>query len=122
MRRFKGDTISRVEARFKYQKLFINSQEAVLVDHIRKLSDRKFHLTPQILENLVIEIVRCSIGSRWIERFQKRYENELISVYLCNIDQSRYIADNFKHFEHYYTIMSRSSRTPLLPSYTHLIN
>lgn len=59
-------------------------------EYIRKLSDRGLHPTPRILGNLVLELVRKSVGARWIERFQKRYENELASVYLPNIDQSRH--------------------------------
>ncbi len=102
MRRFKGKTVSNIEARSRHQKLLTNAQEVVLIGHIRKLSDRGLHPTPKILENLVVEIVGHPVGGRYIERFQKRYENELASLYLRNIDQSRHIADNSKHFEHYF--------------------
>ena len=101
-RRFKGEALSYSEARSRSHKLLTNAQESVLIDHIRKLSDRGLNPTPKILENLVVEITGHSVGGRWIERFQKRYENELASIYQRNIDQSRHIADNSRHFEHYF--------------------
>ena len=105
MRRFKGETVSYSEARSRNNKLLTNTQELVLIEYIRKLSDRGLHPTPRILENLVLELVRKPVGGRWIERFQKRYKNELASVYLRNIDQSRHIADNSKHLEHYFALV-----------------
>ena len=105
MRRFKGETVSTEEAHSRDQKLLTTAQESILVEHIRKLSNRGLPPTPKILENLVTEIVGHPIGGRWIERFRKRYGNELTSVYLRNIDQSRRIADNSKHFEHYFKIV-----------------
>ena len=105
MRRFKGDSVSYNEARSRSNKLLTNAQELVLIEHIRKLSDRGLHPTPRILENLVIELVRKPVGGRWIKRFQKRYENELTSVYLRNIDQSRHIVDNSRYFKYYFTLV-----------------
>lgn len=104
-RRFKGETVSYEEARSRSHKLLTNAQEEELVAYIRKLSDRGLHPTPKILENLVVEIVGKPIGGRWIERFINRHHNELNSVYIRNIDQSRHIADNSRHFEHYFAIV-----------------
>ena len=105
MRRFKGEITSYSEARSKTHKLLTNAQELVLIDYIRKLSDRGIHPTPQILENLVVEVVQGPVGRRWVERFQKRYKNELASVYLRNIDHMRKIADNTRHYEHYFKLV-----------------
>ena len=55
MRRFKGGTVSSAEAHSRHHKLLTNAQESI--EHIRKLSDRGIHPTPQILENLVVEFV-----------------------------------------------------------------
>ena len=104
-RRFKGKTVSNAEAHSRDQKLLTNAQENVLLEYIRKLSDRGLHPTPQILENLVIELIKKPIGKCWVHRFLERYENELTSVYLRNIDQSRHVADNSKHFKHYFTLV-----------------
>jgi hypothetical protein len=112
--RFIGETVSTAEAHSRHLKLLTDAQESILVEHIRKLSDRGLHATPRILENLVVELVGKPVGGRWIERFRKRYENEFTSVYLRNIDQSRHIADNSKHFEHYFTVVrARFSLYPL---------
>lgn len=83
-RRFKGQTVSYEEARSRTHKVLTNAQEEVLIDHIRKLSDRGLHPTPHIIENLVVEFVRKPVGSRWVERFVKRHDNELKSSYLLN--------------------------------------
>ena len=105
IRRFKGETVSMAEAHSRDQRLLTNTQESVLIDYIRRLSDLGLPPTPQILENLVVEIVGKPVGQCWVRRFTKRYENELASIYLRNIDQSRHIADNSRHFEHYFTVV-----------------
>ena len=46
MRRFKGEITSYSEARSKTHKLLTNAQELVLIDYIRKLSDRGIYPTP----------------------------------------------------------------------------
>ena len=105
-RRYNGRTVSYAEARSRSTMLLTNAQESVLVEHINKLCTRGMHPIPQIVESLVIEIVGHSIGERWVERFCNRYKNELKSVYLRSIDQSRHVADNSKHFQHYFNTVS----------------
>ena len=105
MRRFKGEAFSYSEARSRSHKLLTNAQESVLIEYIRKISNQGLHATPKILENIVVELVRKPVGGRWIERFIKRYQNELASVYLRSIDQSRRIADNSTYFEHYFILV-----------------
>ena len=104
-RRFKGETVSHGDAHSRDKKLLTDAQEQVLVEYIRKLSDRGLHLTPKILENIIVEIVGHPIGGRWVQRFTKRHKNELTSIYLRNIDHSRHVADNSRHFEHYYAVV-----------------
>jgi len=58
MRRFKGKTTSHQEAHSIHLKLLTNAQEEVLLKYISDLLDRGISPTPQILENLVVEIVR----------------------------------------------------------------
>ena len=105
IRRFKGKSVSYSEARSRSNKLLTNAQESVLIEYIRKISNQGMHATPKILENIVVELVRKPVGGHWISRFIKRYENELESVYLRSIDQSRRIADNSTYFEHYFTLV-----------------
>ena len=105
-RRFNGETVSHSEARSRSAMLLTNAQESVLIEHINELSACGLHPTPQMLDNLVVEIIGHSIGERWVERFCKRHGNKLISVYLRNIDQARHIADNSRHFQHYFNTVS----------------
>jgi hypothetical protein len=103
MRRYKGQTVSNEAAHSIHQKLLTDAQEEVLLDHISKLSARGLPPTPQILRNLVVEIIRHDIGECWIRRFCQRHKNRITSVYLKGIDQSRKVADNSKYFEHFYS-------------------
>ena len=105
-RRYKCQTVSDTEFRSQSLQLLTNAQESVIVEHINKLSTRGIHPTPQILKNLVAEIVGHTIGDRWVERFRKRDGNELESRYLRSIDQTRHIVDNSKHFQHYFDTVS----------------
>ena len=105
MRRYKGQTVSNQEAHSIYQKLLTDAQEEVLLDHISRLSARGLPPTPQILRNIVKEIVQHDIGECWIRRFCQRYKDRITSIYLKGIDQSRKVADNSKHFEHFYHIV-----------------
>ena len=73
MRRYKGKTTSNEEAHSIHQKLLTNAQEEALLKHISDLSDRGMPPTPQILENLIVEIVRKPIGQCWIRQFCQRH-------------------------------------------------
>ena len=102
MRRFKQKTVSRSEGQSRSNMLLTNAQELTLIEYLNKLSTRGLHPTPQMLENLVVEIIGRSIGERWIERFCKRHGDVIQSVYLRGIDQARHAADNSRHFQHYF--------------------
>lgn len=105
-RRFNGETVSHSEARSRSTMLLTTAQESVLIEHINKLSARGLHLTPQLLENFVVEIIRRPVGERWVERFCKRHNTKLKSIYLRSIDQARHVADNSQHFQHYFDTVS----------------
>lgn len=108
MRRYKRQTVSQAKAHSIHHKLLTDTQEEVLLGHISNLSARGLPPTPQILRNLVVEIVQHDIGEAWIRRFCNRHQNHIKSVYLRGIDQSRKIADNSAHFEYFF----RTVRTP----------
>ena len=109
VRRYKGVTRSRSKIASETKRLLTDTQERVLIDYCTKLSNRGIHPTPQILRNLVEEIIKHPVGEAWIRRFQKRHDTELASVYLRSIDQSRKIADNTRHFESYFTTVRSPS-------------
>ena len=105
-RRFEDKTVSRSQGQSRSNMLLTNAQEEVLIEHINKLSARNMHPTIQTVDNLAREIVEHSIEERWVERFRKRHNNKLCSRYMHNIDHSRHIADNSKHFQHYFDTVS----------------
>ena len=49
-----------------------------------------------------MEAVKYLINEYWVECFQKHYPNEFINLYMHCIDQSRHVANNARHFEHYF--------------------
>ena len=59
--RFKSQTVSYTEVQFKLIMLFTIVQESAFIEHINKLSTCNLHLIFQLLENLIVKIVRCSI-------------------------------------------------------------
>ena len=61
-RRHQGHTISYTEARSKSHKRLTNAQEALSIKYINKLADRAILLTPRIIGNLVIELIKAPVG------------------------------------------------------------
>jgi hypothetical protein len=102
MRRYKGISRSHQEAHSESQSLLTIRQEAVLLKHINDLTDRGLPPTPQILRNLVFEVVKVQPGKNWVYRFCQRYQNKIKSLYLRGIDQRRHVADNSAYFKHFY--------------------
>ncbi|OXV05138.1 hypothetical protein Egran_07094 [Elaphomyces granulatus] len=76
-RRYKGICMSNHDEHSAYQNFLPDAQEEVILGYINDLSDRGMPPTPQILENIVIEIVKQPIGRNWITRFCQRYRNEI---------------------------------------------
>ena len=62
-------------------------QEQELLKHINKLLDRGLPPTPKIVENLVYEITKEPIELNWVDRFCKRYKDEIKSIYLQRINR-----------------------------------
>ena len=102
MRRHKHHTKSNAEATSTFRRLLTDEQEEVLVQRINHLSDRGMPPTPRIVKNLVEEMVKQPVGENWVLRFRERHKYRITSVYLRAIDQTRQVADNSMHFNHFY--------------------
>lgn len=101
-RRHQGICMSNHDAHSTFQKLLPDAQEEEIIGYINDLSDRGMPPTPQILENIIIEIVKQPVGQNWVSRFCKRHETKIKSLYLRAIDQVRKVADNSVYFELFY--------------------
>ena len=99
---FNKQTVSRNESQSKSNMLLTNAQESALIEYLNKLSTHGLHPTPQILKNLVVEIVKHFVGERWIEHFYKHHNDMIQSIYLRSIDQAKYVINNSKHFQNYF--------------------
>ena len=98
---YQGKRGSRAEATSIHPKLLTDTQEEELLELIDRLTIRSLAPTPAILENLVQEIIHTHPGTRWVERFVKRYGNRVKSPYLRTIDAARVIADNSKYYSNW---------------------
>jgi Tc5 transposase DNA-binding domain len=101
-KRYRGQTGTREDAASYTHRKLSDIQEAVLIKHINKLSDRGLPPTPQLVKNIAEEIIHAELGPNWVSRFCKRHQAQLKSVYLRSIDHKRKIADNSVHFQHFF--------------------
>src|SRR5882757_8552955 len=88
-----------------FRQRLTKSQEETLIAYVNKLNDRGFPPTPQILKNIAESIAHTTLGPNWTARFCKRHRNQLSSVYLRTIDHKRKVADNSKHFQHFFDLV-----------------
>ena len=118
-RRFYGEQAPRSVAQLNAQGHLSNNMERVLVERINMLSARGMPPTPQFVNNLVIELSGSPVSPHWVSRFVKRHKKEICSIYLDSIDSARHMADNSKHFRHYFDSVSDDlayiSSTLILP-------
>lgn len=119
-RRYEGKQAPRNVAQVEAQGLFDINQETALIERINILSHRGMPLISKFVENLVREMTQEYVGENWINRFIKRYNNVLNSVYLDSIDYSRRVADNSRYFEHYFKIVK--SKLSKIESFIRLIS
>ena len=105
-RRFKGETVSYAEAASIHHKLLSDAQEKDLVAYIQKQCERGLGISPWIIRNIVVEIVGHDIGLNWVTRFTHRHNDELVCLYMRNLDQVRNVADNSGHYNHYFKFVS----------------
>lgn len=74
----------------------------MLLEHISKLTARGLPPTSQMLRNIVNKAVGHEVGECWVRQFCGRHKDRIKSLYLRGIDNSQKVADNSKHFEHFY--------------------
>ena len=118
-RRYKGETTSRSEAHLEAQGLLSNAHENALVECINILSARGIPPTPAVVKNLVIELIGAPVGEHWVSRFVERHKNQLYSVYLDSINYSWRVADNSRHFNYYFMLVSVSFVLLFVKLYIH---
>ena len=104
-RRFEGTTASNRTAHLEAQGHLTPAQEKILIDRINELSIRGIPPTPQFVENLVAEFINEYVGEHWVNCFVKRHDDQLETIFLDSIDYARRVADNSRHFQHYFMLV-----------------
>ena len=104
-RRFLGESqpagISKLEAQGKLTMIM----EEILIERINVLLGRGMPPTPQFVCNLVVELSGEPVGKNWITRFVKRHDDVFCSVFFNSINYARRVADNSRHFKHYFKLV-----------------
>jgi hypothetical protein len=104
-RRFLGLATSRAAASAEHHQLLNTAQEEVLLGYINKMTARHIPLTPQIVQNLAMELLGWPLGKNWPAAFIKRHKERICSRYLYSLDHSRCLAEKSALFEQFYIII-----------------
>ena len=105
-RRWKGGSVSRMEANSIYRQKLTNAQEASLIQTINRLTDRGIPPTGRIVRNLAEEIVEGSVGKNWTKDFVRRHSDDLKSLYLQNIDKQRSKSEYIPLYKQFYDLVN----------------
>jgi Tc5 transposase DNA-binding domain len=105
MRRHKGQSRSRAQFLSESSQCLTIEQEAVLIKHINRMTDRNIPPTAQIVRNLAEEMIGREVGKNWTGEFVHRYRQTLKSVYLSNIDHKRVKAKYAPMWQHFYDLV-----------------
>jgi hypothetical protein len=88
-RRARGLTTSRAEFQSQIRQCLTNAQERILINQINRLTERAIPPTSQMVKNFAEEMIGYTVGKNWVSQFCQRYQSELKSLYLCNIENQR---------------------------------
>lgn len=101
-RRFLGLATSRAAASAEHHQLLNIAQEEVLLGYIDRMTARHIPSTPQIVQNLVTELLGRPPGKNWPVAFVERHKERICSRYLHSLDRSRCSAEKPALFEQFY--------------------
>lgn len=104
-RHYTGKCGSRQEASSKHHQRLNDVEEDTLLRYIDELTNRHIPPTTQIVKNLAEEILGAPVGENWANRFVKRHEDRICSVYLKPIDHKRASAESITVFKRYFAIV-----------------
>jgi ribosomal protein S24E len=93
-RRARGQTTSRTEFQSQIHQCLTNAQERVLINQINRLTGRGIPPTSQMVKNFAEEMIGYTVGKNWVSQFCRRYQSELKSLYLYNIE-NQYIKGEY---------------------------
>lgn len=101
-RRHKGQTVSAQEASHVHKQRLSPAEERALIDQINDLTDRGIPPTVSMVRNFAEEMIEASVGKNWAANFVRRHNDQLKSLYLRNIDNSRIKAEYVPMFKRYF--------------------
>jgi transposase len=105
-RRHRGITTSRKQFISTFKKNLTDAQEEQLLEYLNALTQQGLPPTHQMLENLVVEILKEPIGENWTRNFVGRHNDRITSKFLRTIDMKRIKADREELFNDFYQLAS----------------
>ena len=103
--RWKGRTASMTEAVSETRQALTNAQEKALIAIINRLTDRRMPPTSAIVKNLAEGIRGKPVGKNWTAQFVARYQDDLKSVYLKNMEAKRVKGEYPPTYEHFFKLV-----------------
>ena len=103
-RRHKGASTS-LNTRFENQQAIHPQQEQELLQYIKGLTRRGLPPTRAMIRNFASQIAKRELGVNWVDRFVKRYPDELISKWTVGMDNSRHKADSGRKYSLYFDLL-----------------
>jgi hypothetical protein len=97
-KRFQGITSSREEG-YDSQRVLNQGQAQALLHYIRRLTDKGYPPTHDMLRNFVWEITGIEVGKCWPNRFVQRFADNLAVGYLKPLDAARKAADSLESYK-----------------------
>ncbi len=104
-RRYTHQTTSREEFLSQSIQCLTKEQEEVLVNQINYLSGRGLHPTSCIVKNMAEAIIKKEVGKNWTSGFITRHKDQLLSLYLKNIDNECVKAEYVLMFELFFQLV-----------------
>jgi hypothetical protein len=91
--------------RYENQQALHLQQELELLRYIERLTKRGLPPTRAMIRNFASQIAQRELGVHWVDRFVKRYPDQLISKWTTAMDNSRHKADSGSKYSLYFNLL-----------------
>jgi DNA-binding SARP family transcriptional activator len=101
-----GQAVSRKEA--SERQLLLNPhEEAEFVQYIRRLTEKHFPPTHQMIINFATPLCRWEPSDTWVTRLLHRHPDDLMTAWTTAMENSRHKADNGERHRLYFGLLAK---------------
>jgi transposase-like protein len=121
-RRHKGASTPRTTT-INNQRALHPHQEQELLRYIKRLTCQCLPPTRPMIRNFASQIAGRELGVNWVDRFCRRYSEDLISTWAGSMDRNRCRANSGVKYKLYFNLLSqKQSQYNIKPQYTYNID